>query len=365
MSGSGNKISFVQIFMMFSLMNGLASHVIVNPMILSASKRDSWITVLMTGVFFLIWILLLVWIMNRSGQQEWKKWLSRRSSPFVSWLLILPVCIQMYLIGGMTVIHTATWHVTNYLPSTPKMLLVVSLVLFCTAMSMWGLKVIAIVAGVLLPLVALLGIFVGSFNSPMKDFSLLKPVLEHGWSPVWNGMVYSGAGFVELMALIVLQHHLKTKVRAWQLLLYGVFSIVISLGPIVGAITEFGPIEASHQMTSPYEQWRLVKIGQFVEHLDFLSIFQWLSGAIVRISLSVYLFVELLSLRQARSRHWAIAIIMVSYILLSLFRVNEYTFYLWMDRYYMPISLAVLLSFSFLWMIAALFLGSASKEGKT
>ncbi|WP_141680213.1 endospore germination permease [Bacillus sp. FJAT-26390] len=365
MISSSNKINFVQVFMMFALMNGLASHVIVNPMILSASKRDSWITVLASGAFFLIWILLLVWLMNRTGQQEWKKWLSRRTSPFVSWLLILPVCIQMYLIGGMTVVHTATWHITNYLPSTPKMLLVISLVLFCTAITLWGIRVIAVVAGVLLPIVVCLGIFVSTFNAPMKDYALLRPILEHGWEPVWDGMVYSGAGFVELLALIVLQHHLKSKVRSWQLLLYGLFSIVISLGPIIGAITEFGPLEAAHQTTSPYEQWRLVKIGQFIEHLDFLSIFQWLSGAIIRISLSVFLFVELLSLRQARSRYIAICAIMASYMILSLFPVNEYSFYLWMVHYYMPLSLVVLLSISFVWMIIALFAGSAPEEGKT
>lgn len=351
--------------MMFALMNGLASHIIVNPMVLSASKRDSWITVLVTGVFFLLWILLLVWLMNRSGYQEWKVWLSQKASPFVSWLLVIPLCIQMYLIGGMTVIHTATWHITNYLPSTPKVLLVISLVFFCTAISMWGIRVIAIVSGVLLPIVVVLGIFVGAFNSPMKDYALLRPVLENGWSPVLDGMVYSGAGFVELVALILIQHHLKEKIRVWQLLLYGVFSIIISLGPIVGAITEFGPLEASHQTTSPYEQWRLVKIGEFIEHLDFLSIFQWLSGACIRISLSVFLFVELLPLRKPRSRHWAIAVVMGTYIILSLFPVNEYSFYLWMDHYYMPISLAVLLSLSFLWMIVALFVGSTPREENT
>lgn len=199
----------------------------------------------------------------------------------------------------------------------------------------------------------------------MKDYALLTPVLEHGFGPVWDGMVYSGAGYVELIALIVLQHHLKAKIKAWQLLAYGVFSIIISLGPIIGAITEFGPLEAAHQMTSPYEQWRLVKIGHFIEHLDFLSIFQWLSGATVRISLSVLLCVELLSLRKARSRYIAIVVIMVSYMLLSLFPVNEYSFYLWMVHYYMPISLVVLLSISFLWMITALFVGSAAKEKNT
>ncbi|GKU80384.1 endospore germination permease [Paenibacillus sp. L3-i20] len=361
---TNNKINFVQVFMMFSLMNGLMSHVIVNPMVLAASGRDSWITSLVAGGMFLIWILLLVWLMKRTGQQELKKWFSRRVTPVGAFFLLAPISIGIYLIGGMTVIHTATWHITNYLPNSPKLLLVSFLIIFCTVISLWGIRVIAIISGVLLPFVVALGIFVSSFNSPMKDYSLLRPVLEHGWGPVIDGMVYAGAGFVELLVLLLIQHHMETKIRAWQLISYGLFSIIISIGPIIGAITEFGPVEAAHQMASPYEQWRLVQIGQFIEHLDFLSIFQWLSGACIRISLSVFVFVELLPLKQARSRHWAIFIVMASYLLLSLIPVNEYAFYLWMEKYYMPISLIVFLSLSLVWIIVALIFGSTKKEEK-
>lgn len=365
MKNGGNKIKFSQVFMMFSLMNGLASHVIVNPMILESSGRDSWITALVSGGAFLIWILLLYVIMRRSGQQHWKSWLSSKVSPFVAWLLILPVIVQMYLIGGMTVIHTSTWHITNYLPNTPKLLVIGCLILFCTAITFWGLQVIAIVSGVLLPIVAALGIFVSSFNAPNKDYSLLRPILEHGLQPVVDGMVYAGAGYVELLALIILQHQLKSKIRLWQLLLYGVFSTIITLGPIVGGITEFGPVEAAHQMTSPYEQWRLVRAGPFIEHLDFLSIFQWLSGASIRISLSVYLFIELLQFKRNRGKYWAIGAVMLSYVLLTQVKVNEYAFYLWMYKYYMPISLMILLALSFIWMIVALIAGSAKREEAT
>jgi spore germination protein (amino acid permease) len=357
-----NKLSFAQVFMMLMLMNGLACHVIVNPMILDASGRDSWITVLVTGIVLLVWMMLLAFIMRRSGQQEFKTWLARRISPVGAWLLILPVCVQMYLIGGMTVVHTTSWHITNYLPATPKLLLVIALVLFCCFIALWGLNVIAILSGVLLPLVVVLGIFVGSFNAPMKDYALLRPILEHGWGPVLAGMVYAGAGFVELVVLIIMQHRIKTKVRVWHLLLYGFITVIITLGPIIGAITEFGPEEAANQMTSPYEQWRLVRIGLYVEHLDFLSIFQWLSGACVRISLSVYLFVETLSIRKDRVRGWIIIAVTASYILLSLIPINEYSFYLWLYRYYMPVSLIVILTLSFFWMIVALFSRPVQEE---
>jgi Spore germination protein. len=81
MNGNASKITFVQVFMMLALMNGLASHVIVNPMILEASGRDSWIAVLAAGAIFLVWIMMLHWLMKRTGQRNWKEWLRKQASP--------------------------------------------------------------------------------------------------------------------------------------------------------------------------------------------------------------------------------------------------------------------------------------------
>ncbi|GGD58543.1 hypothetical protein GCM10010911_15440 [Paenibacillus nasutitermitis] len=348
--------------MVFSLMNGLCTHVIVNPMVLGASGRDAWITALVSGALFIVWSLLLVWLIQRSGQQKWHAWLADKTHPSLSWLLIAPLIIILYMIGGTTVVQTARWNITNYLPQSPELLLVVALVVICTILALWGLRVIAILSGILLPIVVVLGIFVAVSNSSMKDYHLLQPMLEQGWSPVLKGMVYTGGGFVELIVLIALQHRIKTKIRAWPVVIYAVFVTLITVGPLVGAITEFGPIEAANQMISPYEQWRLVKIGQYVEHVDFFSIFQWLSGACIRISLSVYLIIELLPIKRIRTRLWVIVGIMLSYLTWSLFPINEYIFFLWLSRYYMPISLTVLLALSFLWMLIALF-SKPVKEG--
>lgn len=363
MSERSDKISFAQLFMMFALMNGLASHVIVNPMILDASGRDSWLAAAAAGGGFLLWIVPIWWIMRRTKQQEWRGWLLRRYHPIVGWLLLLPLGVHLYMIGGMTVIHTSTWQITNYLPTNPKVMLVVSLVAFCSVLSLWGLRCIAIASGVLLPIVVLLGFFVSFYNSPSKDYALLTPIMEHGPQPIIHGMVYAGAGFIELVALMAVQHRLKTKIKLWHLLAYGAFSTFITIGPLIGAITEFGPTEAAHQMISPYEQWRLVQIGQFIEHLDFLSIFQWLSGACVRTSLAVYLLLELMHLKGPKARYSIMLIIMASYIVIALLPIDEYAFYLWLLHYYMPFSLVILLIFSAAWIVAAWVGGNRRQEG--
>src|SRR5690606_9141105 len=67
-------------------------------------------------------------------------------------------------------------------------------------------------------------------------------------------------------------------------------------------ITEFGVYEATKQRHPAFEQWKILSLGQFIQHLDFLSIYQWLAGSIIRITISLYLLVDLFNLNKNRSR---------------------------------------------------------------
>ncbi|QJD83142.1 endospore germination permease [Cohnella herbarum] len=364
MSAVNSKISFLQACMILMLMNGLTNHVIVNPMLLDAAGRDSWISVIAAGVLFVPWCLFLSVFMKRSGQSELRPWLAKQTHPIVAWILTIPLIIQLYLIGAMTIVHTSAWTVTNYLPSTPKIVLSIVLTVLCATFAHWGIRVIAVMSGILLPFVILLGIFAGVSNYPEKNFNMLKPYLEFGISPVINGMIYAGGGFVEIIVLIALQHHINAKVRPLHLLIYSSIMVYIMVGPLFGAITEFGPLEAAKQMVSPFEQWRLVRLGSYVEHVDFFSVYQWLAGACVRISLSIFLVIDLLPLRNSHTKNSYIMLIALSYIVLSVVPINEYTFYLWMYRFYFPISLVVLLAVSIAWVSVSAFAKQA-KGGKT
>ncbi|MFB9275015.1 endospore germination permease [Cohnella cellulosilytica] len=355
MRASNGTINFFQACTILMLTNGLTNHVIVNPMLLDASGRDSWIAVIAAGLLFVPWCFLLALFIRKTDQMELRSWLAAKTNRYVAWALAIPLCIQIYLIGAMTVIHSATWTITNYLPGTPKTVLAIVLTGLCALYASWGIRVIAIMSGVLLPLVILLGTFAGVSNYPQKDFHLLQPYLEFGLDPVVQGMVYAGGGFIEIVVLIAMQQHIKTRIKPWHVILYASLMVYIMLGPLIGAITEFGPSEAAKQMVSPYEQWRLVKLGSYVEHVDFFSIYQWLAGACVRISLSIFLVLDLLRIRRNAMRNRIIMLIALSYVALSVFPIDAYAFYLWMYRLYFPISLAAAFAVSFCWMSISWF----------
>lgn len=350
----GRVMNVFQVFLVLMLSDGLACHVIINPMLLDASGRDAWITAIAAGVFFVPWSLMIVYIMKKSGQQHWREWLGEHMHPVFSWILVVPVLLVMFLQAMECVMQTVSWHITNYLPASNPLQLGMLLIFICVMLCWWGFRVVAVASGILLPIVIGLGLLVASGNSEIKDMSLMLPILEHGWNPVFRGMIYAGAAYSELMYILLLQHRIRGRMKAWHMLIYSCVIVFIMVGPIIGAITEFGPEEAANQLTSPYEQWRLLRIGQYIEHLDFFPIFQWLSGASIRIALPVLVLAETFASRNEKARRIFILAVFLFYGAATFVPLDEYDMYLFMYTYFMPGVTLVLLPASLAWFIVAL-----------
>lgn len=355
MNRSNKKITFLQLLMIMMLFNGLLSHVIVNPLLLDYSRRDAWISVILAGLVFIPWCTTLSYLIHKSGGKSLQAWLADRTHPFIAWMFIAPIIIQLYLIGFMTVTQTALWTVSNYLPNTPQFVLILTLIIVSFIAAFNGIRTIAICSGILLPIVAGLGYFVSFSNTSNKNWTLLMPIAEHGWGPILHSAIFAWSVFVELYLILLLQHEIETKIRTWHVMLLGAIIVYITLGPIVGAITEFGPIEAAKQLVSPYEQWRLVKIGNYIEHVDFLSVFQWLAGATIRVSLPAYLIAELLPLRTQRARSIFLSLLALSYIVLTMLHNKYFPFYLYNFEKYLIVTLAFTIVVTTIWAVIALF----------
>jgi hypothetical protein len=119
--------------------------------------------------------------------------------------------------------------------------------------------------------------------------------------------------------------------------------IGITVGPITGAIASFGAAEASIQRYPTFEQWKLVRFGNYIEHMDFFSIFQWLSGSFIRISLGLFIILDMLKLRTANRKNAVMLILCI--LLLGMFLVpfSDVQFDEWLISYLFPSYLMLLL----------------------
>ncbi|MCR2802467.1 GerAB/ArcD/ProY family transporter [Paenibacillus soyae] len=283
---------------------GLINHVLIGPLLLDAAGRDAWLAVFVSLGLILPWGLIpFMNLLNKLKHKRIDYWLKDRLPPFLVWLIMAYFLLIMFMIATETLVVTTSWSGTTYLPRTPNVVLCLVFVCLCMYAALNGLRTIAFMSCILIPFVVLLGDFVMTTNMPHKDYRYLLPMLENGAMPVIKAVVYLLTSFSELFYILLFQHHLSGSYNRKHMLVLVLFLALLALGPVAGAIAEFGPVEAEKMRYPAFSQWRLVSIGKYFEHVDFFAIYQWLSGALIRTSLAIYLILEYSGIKQMK-RQW-------------------------------------------------------------
>ncbi|QQE75150.1 endospore germination permease [Brevibacillus composti] len=350
-----NGISFVQVVFILMLSNGLINHVIIIPHLLDAAGRDAWISVLAILPLYLLLIGMIVFTQHVSGKEPILKWVQSQYGRGINWLLTSLLALYLFMIAVITIKDILIWVNLTFAPRIPMIILAVVFGAVCLINALFGIRSISMLSVFLLPVVVILGFFVMTTNFQYKDYSYLLPMLEFGWEPVVRGMVYAGTGFSEILLFLLLTPYIGPEVNFKKMALLGFIQVWLTLGPLIGAIAEFGPQEAAKLRFPAYEEWRLVKIGLYIEHVDFFSIYQWFSGAFIRVSLVLFLLGDLFRLPQSRGRVRFLVLISLLAIGSSLWPYNDIWFYQILSRYLLPGLLALSLFLSVTFTLLALF----------
>lgn len=326
---------------MILLSSGLYNHVILTPILLKAGGRDAWIGVLMASLVMPILILILVFISKRTNGQSISVWLSKNFGKGIKYLLIVPIAACIFIMNCVTFKDTISWSISSYLPYTPPIALAIFLAILCYISCMLGIRNIAYTSGIIGPLVVILGIGIMITNMPKKHYSYVWPSFENGMVPVWHSVLFTLGGMMEIFLVVLFQQHLIKKVKVSHLVVLSVFLIGITIGPLLGAISVFGPEEAVMQRYPAFELWRIAMVGKYISHIDFFAIFQWLSGAFIRISLLGYLIMDLFRLPSKKLKRYFLAVIYILLIIFALLPLNEDYFFEIILKYYTYLILIV------------------------
>lgn len=344
-----DSITIVHMILLIMTAIGLHNHVIVITPLIQEAGRDAWMSVIASTTLSFIWIFILLFIHRGMKQEHMYVWMKDN----IGKVFAIPICIFVYIyfisLGTITLKETMTWTRITYLQVTPQIALTLLLVGICIMASLLGLRAIAIANVFILTFVVIFGFFVAITNIKYKDYSLLKPLLEHGFQPVAKGMIYPATGFAELVLVIVLQHKLGGPIRFHHLAITVLILAGLTLGPLIGGIIEFGPSEAGNQRFTAYEEWGLASLGRYIEHLDFLSIYQWLAGAFVRISLMFYAAMGIFDFKKTSAKLLSLLIVVGMPITLTMLPIEDEKYYKFLKHVLMPLSFffCVILSFIF------------------
>jgi len=363
MKGIGS-ISILHVVFLAMTVIGLKNHVTIMPPLLEIAKRDSWLSVIITTIIMFPWLFLLVYIHRKSNQEPLREWLPQKIGKVGSTIVIYTIAIVLMIIVAFTMIETLQWINTTFLPKTPKLILLAIYVVLCILLVTTSLQTIVIVNVFVLLAVVVFGFFVAFTNLQVKDYDLLRPFFEHGFQPVLQGLVYPASGFSELILFLLIQHKIKDRLRWHHFAIMLLILTGLTMGPLIGAITEFGPAEAAKQRYPAYEEWGLVTIGRYIEHLDFLSIYQWLTGTFIRVGFILYIVTDLLGMVGDKPRIWKMLAFPFFIICLPLMLLNEHIFLRLKGNYILTATFIFFFLLSIFLMIVAFMSGKKGKKAK-
>ncbi|WP_064093576.1 endospore germination permease [Rossellomorea aquimaris] len=344
-----------QLILVLILSTGLLNHVMLIPSILNASGRDGWISILISYPVLFIMTLLIFYIIKNSPQKGFFHLLNQKWNRWIAFLFSIPMCLFLLSSAYITFVDLIIWLSTYFLAEVPPSLILGSLFIICFIITWTGIKYMAIASGFLLPLVMIFGFFIAFTNTNMKDPSLLLPILSDGFDPVLKGMIYVLSGLLEIYIIVLLQPYSEGQIKFHHLIILGLILMGLMFGPLTASVMEFGQVESVNMRYPAYEQWRILSIGEFITHLDFFALYQWLSGALIRISLFMFLLSAFFTKKKDQYRISIKVIIPLFTVLLVLLLidVDTYNFYMLLYKIFFP---ATVILFSIQIIVSAVIL---------
>lgn len=358
------SISILHVILLSMTVIGLKNHVTIIPPILEVAGRDGWLSVLLATMVLLPWGLLLLYINKKSKQEPMKEWLKQKIGKVGSSIFLFIVAICLLLQASLTITETLQWVKSTFLPETPIVFLLLLFTILCVLLITTSIQTIVITNVIVLVGVVSFGFFAAFTNLQVKNYELLLPFLEHGFEPVIKGVVYPASGIIELFLFLFIQHKVKGRIRYRHYIIMILILTGLTLGPLIGSITEFGPTEAAKQSFPAYEEWGLVAIGRFIEHLDFFSIYQWLTGTFIRVGLMLYMIVDIYNLNGEKKKVWTYIAPLFFIISSLLLLISGSTFDEIKGKYALPIILFLYFIFTLFVVIVAFITGKSSRRFK-
>ncbi|MGG0285226.1 endospore germination permease [Peribacillus butanolivorans] len=315
---------------------GLLNHVMIIPLVLEVAGRDAWLFAALTGLLSIAWGFLLYWILKKKKTEHLFPWLENRIGKRFTKLIFFFLVIYLITIILTTAKDMVDWINTTSLNQTPPFAIIIPFALICAALSYSNLRSIAINSAILLPFVIILGIFVATGNIPEKNYDFLFPLFEQGYFHGIKSMYYIANGYLELIIMILFQHHLSNgdSIKLKTVIGMMVIVTILILGPLTGAIVEFGPVLSNEMRYPAYEQWRLLTIGKYIAHTDFFSIYQWLSGAFIRISIAMFLIPDLLRVKSPLIKKGILMSLAIMMVIITIIPLSNIIFYAFLKNYY-------------------------------
>lgn len=285
------------------------------------AKQDAWLAILAGG--FLAVGPMLLWLalgLRFPGQSPVRYVRSVLGNFLGLPLLLLYLWFFLHVGAGVTR-NIGEMYVIAIMPETPIVVFVGTMSFLASLTVRGGVEVIARLAELLLPwlIISIVGLAVLSLATPgLTHWEYLEPVFGSGWRNILRGILLSFAfPFAEEIPFFFFLPLLleARKVKRYALGSLGFVALLLALVQARNIVI-LGPNEIVRLNFPTLAAVQLINLGEFLQRLDALAVFNWTFGTFFKIVVLHYAVclgsAELLGLQDYRPLVFPVGIIMTS-----------------------------------------------------
>ncbi|MGE4283253.1 MAG: endospore germination permease [Clostridia bacterium] len=258
------------------------------------AETDSWISVLVGGVFVLIIALMLYWLgikyPGKNGSQIAEKVFGKLLGKMAL------VIIAIHTIGSMGLGARAFGNSIKLflLSETPLMVIAAIMVLLALYALVKGLKTISTLVNILLPQLLFFIVFILILPFRKVDIQNILPVFSNGIKPILRGsleVVDALYGFT-IIAYIMPYFKERESTKKWIFAGVGI-AIAIYLGIIMICLLVFGGKEVTRLLYPTLSLAKSIQLkSQIIERAESFFMIAWVIATFVMLTLSYFVSYE-------------------------------------------------------------------------
>ncbi|SDX11740.1 GerAB/ArcD/ProY family transporter [Paenibacillus sp. CF384] len=335
------KINAAQTYILLSFsISSFLQTTSVNP-ILSVGGRDAWIAVALSIVPFIAFALIVytTYDARTSLLVESKRQVGGVVTAIFKMLSLLYLATNAFIDCRDIV----TWTKIVLLPFTPKIIVILALVGLAMYLGVKGIGPIGIVATVVFIPVFCAIVFQNLFAMKYVHYSFLRPIGTTPFPSLLEGMWDTWRGEGNIALLLFLSHHTDGAVKrgrlVWTCITLGVLATMIA----ATLLATFGPVEAARLSFPIYNEVRLIQITEYIEKMDFISVFIWMTFTVVNASVMLFLIGDVI---KPQSK---LPVLLMGVLLIAALAIpwGELSYLTVLSEYYIPYSA---------WLVTAIIL---------
>lgn len=274
----------------------IGTSIIITPGVEFAAQ-DTWVSETIALFIGLIMCFLISKFYLAGEDMTFLEFNQRIFGNIISSILIIIYLMFSIFLCSLVVRNIGDLMTTTIHPETPIEIFNIVIVLVSAYGIKKGIETISRTFEILMPLVIMLSLILIALLATEVNLDFLMPVLSQDAISIFKGsLVISAFPYTETVVFLFLMPHIGEVKKAGKGVLWAIIygGVLLIMRPIF-SVGIFGPTEAAKIIFPLHVATRQIMIGEFLERLEIIMLFIWISTTFIKITVLYYVSVKGLS----------------------------------------------------------------------